>query len=94
VIELTRLDGSPIVVNADVIAWLEPTPDTVVCLLNGEKLLVRETPAELVARAVAYRRRLSDLPGLSTSVDPETHTASRMGEAGEPGVVGPAKGLA
>jgi flagellar protein FlbD len=59
VIELTRLDGSAVVVNADVIAWLESTPDTVVSLLNGEKLLVRETPRELIDRAVAYRQRLN-----------------------------------
>jgi flagellar protein FlbD len=61
VIELTRLDGAPVVVNADVIAWLESTPDTVVCLLNGDKLLVQETTRELVDRAVAYRRRVMHL---------------------------------
>ena len=60
-IELTRLDGSPVVVNAEVIAWLESTPDTMICLLNGDKLLVRETPDELIERAVAYRHRVTSM---------------------------------
>jgi flagellar protein FlbD len=58
VIDVTRLDGGSVVVNVDLVLTIEQTPDTVICFSNGEKLLVRETPEQLVDRALRYRRRL------------------------------------
>lgn len=55
-IAVTRLDGSPLVVNVDLVEWIERTPDTVISLVNGEKLLVRETPEDLVERIIAFKR--------------------------------------
>jgi flagellar protein FlbD len=55
-IAVTRLDGTPIIVNCEQIAWIEFQPDTVVCLMNGEKLLVRERPEVVVERAQEYKR--------------------------------------
>jgi flagellar protein FlbD len=55
-IQVTRLDGSVMVVNVDQIAWIEGMPDTVISLMNGEKLLVREAPDQVVARAKAFKR--------------------------------------
>jgi flagellar protein FlbD len=57
VIEVTRLGGGAMVVNVDLILTIEQTPDTVVALTNGDKLMVLETPEQLVARVVSYRRR-------------------------------------
>jgi flagellar protein FlbD len=57
-IALTRLNGSPMVVNSDLIQYAESAPDTTLTLLNGEKVVVRETPAEVIDMAVAYRARL------------------------------------
>lgn len=54
-ISVLRLDGTPIVVNVDHIESIEETPDTVVTLSNGHKLLVKESAAELVRRAAAYK---------------------------------------
>jgi flagellar protein FlbD len=61
-IDVTRLSGGPMVVNADLIVSMEQTPDTVITLSNGDKLMVREAPGELVARAVNYHRRIAGLP--------------------------------
>jgi flagellar protein FlbD len=61
-IHVTRLDGSDMVVNVDQIAWIEGTPDTVISLMNGEKLLVREAPDQLIARAKAFKRAVSMPP--------------------------------
>jgi flagellar protein FlbD len=61
-IAVTRLDGSALVVNADLVEWIEQTPDTVIALVNGEKLLVRERPDELVRRVVEYKRAISRQP--------------------------------
>jgi flagellar protein FlbD len=58
-IRVTRLDGSSMVVNDDQIAWIETHSDTVISMMNGEKLLVRETPDELVERARQFRRSLA-----------------------------------
>jgi flagellar protein FlbD len=56
-------DGErPVWVNAELIETMEATPDTVVTLLTGRKLLVRETPDELTALVVEYRRRIASRP--------------------------------
>lgn len=56
-IELTRFDGSRFYVNAELIEFIETTPDTVVSLLDHKKLLVRETAEDVVDRVIAYRLR-------------------------------------
>jgi flagellar protein FlbD len=55
-ITLTRLNGQAFVMNADKIRYVEATPDTVVCCDTGEKLMVRETIAEVTRRAIDYAR--------------------------------------
>jgi flagellar protein FlbD len=55
-IALTRLNGQQFVVNADKIRYVESTPDTVVCCESGEKLMVKETLAEVMRRAIDYAR--------------------------------------
>ena len=57
-IELTRLNGAPIVLNSDLVKTIESSPDTVLTLINGEKLIVRESCAEITERVIAYRARL------------------------------------
>jgi len=57
-IRVTRLDGTGVLVNTDQITWIEFNPDTVISLANGEKLLVRDTPDEIVARVQDYKRSL------------------------------------
>ena len=57
-IELTRLNGNPMVVNSDLIKTAEASPDTMLTLINGEKLIVREDCGEVVERVLAYRARL------------------------------------
>ena len=57
-IELTRLNGTPIVLNSDLIKTAEASPDTMLTLITGEKLIVREETAEVLERVLAYRARL------------------------------------
>jgi flagellar protein FlbD len=57
-IELTRLNGTPIVLNSDLLKTAEAAPDTMLTLINGEKLIVREDCAEITERVLAYRARL------------------------------------
>ena len=57
-IRVTRLDGTGLLVNVDQITWIEFNPDTVISLANGEKLLVRDTPDDIVRRVQEYKRGL------------------------------------
>ena len=57
-IELTRLNGKPIVLNSDLIKTVDSSPDTMLTLINGEKLIVREELADVVERVMTYRARL------------------------------------
>lgn len=57
-IELTRLNGSPMMLNSDLIKTAESSPDTMLTLINGEKLIVREDTATVAERVVEYRARL------------------------------------
>ncbi len=57
-IELTRFNGSVLILNSDLIMTVDASPDTMLTLTNGEKMIVRETCAEVVKRVLAYRARL------------------------------------
>lgn len=57
-IELTRLNRQKLILNADLIKWLETSPDTVITLINGEKMIVLESAAQVVDLVNAYRRSL------------------------------------
>lgn len=57
-IRLTRLNGRPFVLNAEQIKSVEETPDTMITMLNGELVTVRERMDEVVRRAIDYGRAL------------------------------------
>ncbi|MEZ5235890.1 MAG: flagellar FlbD family protein [Acidimicrobiia bacterium] len=54
-IAITRLDGSTLVVNADLIETIERAGDTVVTLVSGNRFVVREGVEELIAKVVGFR---------------------------------------
>ncbi len=55
-IVVTRFDGTELTVNADLIEFVEASPDTHLTLITGKKMLVREPRAEVVARVLAWRQ--------------------------------------
>ncbi len=59
-IKVTRLGGkaAELVVNADLIEFVESTPDTVITLTTGDKMVVRESMDEVLARVLAYKRAI------------------------------------
>ncbi len=56
-IKVTRLDDSELFINASMIETIEATPDTIINLLSDKKIVVKETPEEVVAQAVQYFRQ-------------------------------------
>jgi flagellar protein FlbD len=57
-IQLTRLNRVPLIVNADLIEHVEVTPDTVVALTTGQKFMVLESADEVVEKVIQFRRAL------------------------------------
>lgn len=67
-IALTRLNGHPVMVNCDLIESLEETPDTVVTLTSGNKLIVRDRMLEIQQKIIDFKRKIygpppNDSPG-------------------------------
>ena len=58
-IQLTRLNHVPLVLNSDLIEHMEVTPDTVVTLTTGQKIVVRESAEEVVERVIQFRRSIA-----------------------------------
>ena len=57
-IALTRLNGHPMMLNCDLIESLEETPDTVVTLTSGNKLIVRDSMADVQKKIVDFKRKI------------------------------------
>ena len=58
-IRLRRLNSKPLVVNADLIEHIDATPDTVLVLRSGEKLVVLESADEVIAKVIEFRREIA-----------------------------------
>jgi len=56
VIILTRLDGKSVAVNEDLLVFAEQTPDTVLTMSSGQRLMVKEPIADVVERIASFRR--------------------------------------
>ena len=57
-IQLTRLNHVPLVLNSDLIEHIDVTPDTVIMLTTGQIIRVLESVEEVVARVVDFRRSI------------------------------------
>ena len=57
-IHVTRLNNEEVIVNSDLIEMIEMTPDTVLTLTTGKKLMVRESSGDVIERVLQYRERV------------------------------------
>ncbi len=60
-ISVTRLNGKPFVINAELIRTIEEKPDTVITLVNGDHMIVKEPMREVVRKSIEYGRHLRRL---------------------------------
>ena len=67
-IQLTRLNGEPLTVNSDLIKFVEGAHDTVLTLISGEKIVVRERVEQVIERVIHFRRAV--LTGLPMMTEP------------------------
>lgn len=66
-IKVKRLNGKEFVVNSDLILYVEETPDTVITLTTGQKVVVAETVDEIIdkvidfkSKSIEYKRRVEE----------------------------------
>jgi flagellar protein FlbD len=76
-IKVTRFNDSVLVVNAELIEFVEATPDTVVTLTNGKKILVKESVDEVIKKVLDYRHKVGFIrtlvPGREGSPEDERY---------------------
>jgi flagellar protein FlbD len=65
-INLTRLNSQALLVNSDLIKFVEKSPDTVITLITGEKLIVREAVETVLGRVIEFRRSINQQAHLPT----------------------------
>jgi flagellar protein FlbD len=69
-IQLTRLNNARLAVNCDLIKYVEEAPDTVLTLVSGEKLVVRETTEQVIERVRQFRRSILADPEILSAASP------------------------
>jgi len=57
-IYLKRMNNKEFVLNVDLIELIEETPDTVITLTNGHKMIVKESSDEIIKKTIEYKRRI------------------------------------
>ncbi len=57
-IEVTRLNGTKLMVNAEQIEFVEETPDTVISFLSGKKIIVKERRQEIQNLVILYKKEI------------------------------------
>lgn len=63
-IKVKRINGTELVINADMIEFIEETPDTVISLTTAKKIIVGESIDDIIEKIVEYRRKIAILPNL------------------------------
>lgn len=59
-IKLTRLKGEPFLLNCELIEFIEETPDTVISMTSGRKVVVIESSEEVKERVIEYKRAIAN----------------------------------
>ncbi|MGI6697982.1 MAG: flagellar FlbD family protein [Clostridiales bacterium] len=60
-IKVTRLNGKEFVVNAEQIEFAEETPDTVISLISGKKIVVNENVDQVIEKVIEYKKRTNGI---------------------------------
>ncbi|MBD3317819.1 MAG: flagellar protein [Chitinivibrionales bacterium] len=80
-IALQRLNGASFVLNVDLIETLEATPDTVITLINGKKIIVRNGLEDVVRKVVKYKQLCNQsITVLQRTDEDKASTATEPGE--------------
>lgn len=68
--------------NSDLIQWIESTPDTIITLTSGEKMMIRESIEEVTERVMDFRKRMhQEPPRKPTSAESQATAGSATDKA-------------
>ncbi|AHD05952.1 flagellar FlbD family protein [Paenibacillus larvae] len=70
-VSLTRLNGKAIVINALLIETIEETPDTVISLTTGKKIMVLESAETVIGLIQAYMQKIGTIHTTIQSMNTE-----------------------
>ena len=59
-IDVTKMNGGSITVNADLIKTVEETPDTIITLTTGKKIIVKESRQQIKSLVKSYKREIME----------------------------------
>jgi len=57
-VELTKLDGRKIFLNTDNVKYLEQAPHTIIHMINGDTILVQESPGEIAELLIGFKTKI------------------------------------
>lgn len=60
-IRVKRLNNTEIMLNCELIEFVEETPDTVITLTTGKKFVVKESMEEISQKVIDYKREIYGL---------------------------------
>lgn len=76
-ITVHRLNGSELVINADLIESVEATPDTVITLTTGKKIVVADAVDHVIDAVISFRRAIGvNLPRVVKRPSPDDDATS------------------
>jgi len=56
-IEVTRLNNKKVVINCDLIEYIDANPDTVITLTTGNKFIIKESMEETIEKVIMFKRK-------------------------------------
>jgi len=57
-IKVKKINGRDLIINAELIEFIEKTPDTIISMTTGKKIIVKDTSEELIKKVIEYRREI------------------------------------
>jgi len=57
-IKVTKINGQEFYINSDLIEFIESTPDTIISLTTGKKIIVRETTVEVIEKIIEFKSKI------------------------------------
>jgi len=57
-IKVKKINGRDLIINAELIEFVESTPDTMISMTTGKKIIVKDMPEELIKKVIEYRREI------------------------------------
>jgi len=60
-IKLTKINNSLIVVNADLVEYVEALPDTIVTLTTGQKIIIKDSVDDVIRKVIEYKRVVNEI---------------------------------